>query len=114
LGIVTFEVMVVTSLLSEKYDIYNIIKPGSSFYELNNSDKEDIGKLSHDDLIVIFCGSNNYELNKFSMVMRNISNFLQSNKHTNTAVMNGSFRYDLPSTTSVNNTISILNKKSIY
>jgi hypothetical protein len=52
-----------------------------------------------------------YELNEFTLVLRNISNFIQSNKHTNIAVMNVPFTYDLPNTAFVNSSISILNKK---
>jgi hypothetical protein len=100
-----------TSLLSKNYELYSIIKPGANSNELNNSAKEVIGKLSHDDLIIIGYGSNDFELNKFSKVLGNIHNFLQNNKHTNIAVMNVPSRYDLSNSTSVNDTIFNLNKK---
>jgi hypothetical protein len=45
------------------------------------------------------------------MTFRNISNFIQTNNHTNIAVLNVPFRYDLPNVNSVNNSISLLNRK---
>jgi hypothetical protein len=51
------------------------------------------------------------EWNEFSMTLRNISNFLQTNSHTNIVVMNVPRRYDLPNVNSVNSSISTLNGK---
>jgi hypothetical protein len=100
-----------TTLLGKNYEIYSVVKPGSSSSELMNSAKEEISKLSCEDLIVICSGTNDYELNEFSLVLRNISNFIQSNKLTNIAVMNIPFRYDLSNTAFVNSCMANLNKK---
>jgi hypothetical protein len=45
------------------------------------------------------------------MQFNGIMQFIQSNKHTNIAVMNMPFRYDLPNTAFVNSCIANLNKK---
>jgi hypothetical protein len=45
------------------------------------------------------------------MTFRNISDFIQTNNHTNIAVLNMPFRYDLPNANSVNNSISIFTRK---
>jgi len=70
-----------------------------------------VSQLSHDDLIVICSGSNDYELNEFSSTFQNRTNFIKTNNHSNIILINVSFRYDLPNSTSVNSSISILNRK---
>jgi hypothetical protein len=73
--------------------------------------KEEISQLSHEDVIVIYSGSNDYKLNEFSLTLHNIKNFIQTNKHTNIILINVPLRYDLPNSTSVNSSVSILNRK---
>ena len=99
------------SLLSDNYDFYSIVKPGSTTSELKESAKEEISKLSHDDVIIICNGTNDYEPNKFSLTFHNIMNFIKSNEHTNIILMNIPSRYDLPNSISVNRKISDLNRK---
>jgi hypothetical protein len=96
-----------TSVLSKNYEIYSVVKPGSNFCELKDSAKEEINCLSYNDIVVICYVSNDYEMNEFSMTLRNISNFIQTNNHTNIVVLNVPFRYDLPNVNLVNNSISI-------
>jgi hypothetical protein len=100
-----------TSVLSKIYEIYSVVKPGSNSCELKVSAKEEINCLSYNDIVVICYGSNDYELNEYSMTLRNISNFIQTNNHTNIVVLNVPFRYDLLNLNLVNNNISILNRK---
>ena len=91
--------------------MYSVAKPGYSSSELKETAKEEISQLSHEDVIVIFGGTNDYELKEFSLILQNITNFIQANKHTNIFLMNVPLRYDLPNSTSVNSSISILNRK---
>jgi hypothetical protein len=100
-----------TSLLGKNYEIHNVVKAGSSTSKLINSAKAEISKLSCEDLIVIGRGTNDYDLNEFSLVCRYIFNFLQLNKHTKVAVMNIPFRHDLANSDLVNSCINKLNKK---
>jgi len=97
-------------LLSSNYDLTSVVKPGSSTSELKESTKEEVSQLSHDDLIVIGSGTNDYELNEISLTLQNI-NFIKSNSHTSIILINVPFRYDLPNSVSVNKNISILNRK---
>jgi len=98
-------------LLSKNYELCSVAKPGSSSSELKETAKEEISQLSHEDVIVIFTGTNDYELNEFSLTLQNITNFIQANKHTNIILINIPLRSDLPNSTSVNSSISILNRK---
>jgi len=54
-------------ILSSNYDLCSIVKPGSSTSELKESATEDVSQISHDGLIVICSGTNDYELNEFSL-----------------------------------------------
>ena len=97
------------SLLNSDYDLYCILKPGSWSDELLTSATEEINGLSHDDLVIVCSGSNDYELNNFSLTFRNIKKYLITNNHTNILVMNIPLRYDLPNSVSINKCISALN-----
>jgi len=98
-------------LLSKNYELYSVTKPGSGSSELNETAKEEISQLSREDAIVIFSGTNDYELNEFSLTLQNITRFIQTNNHTNIILINVPLRYDLPNSASVNSSISILNRK---
>jgi hypothetical protein len=60
-------------LLSENYELYSVTKRGSDSSELNETAKEEISQLSREDAIVIFSGTNDYELNEFSLTLQNIT-----------------------------------------
>jgi len=98
-------------LLSSKYDLYSIVKPGSTTNELNETAKDEVRKLSHEDAIIICSGSNNYEVNKISQTFHNTMSFIKNNKHTNILLMNVPYRHDLPNAISVNVLILDLNRK---
>jgi hypothetical protein len=68
-------------------------------------------QLSHDDLIVTCSGTNDYDLNDFSLIFQNIKNYIKSNNHTSILLMNVPFWYDVPNSFSVNKNISVLNRK---
>jgi len=99
------------SSLSCYYELYSVVKPGSNTSELNETAKEVVSQLSHDDLLVNCSGTNDYELNEFSLTLQNIKNFIKSNSQTNFILMNFSFWYDLPNSISVNSSISVVNRK---
>ena len=79
------------TLLSNNYELYSDIKPGSSTSELRERAKDEVSQLSHDDLIVISSGTNDYELNEFSSTFQNITNFIKTNNHTNIILINVPF-----------------------
>jgi len=99
------------SILSNNYDFYSITKPGSTTSELKESAKKEVRQLSHDDVIVINSGTNDYELFNFDQTFFNIRNFVMSNDHTNIIRMNIPHRYDIPNLISVNMNITSLNRK---
>ena len=98
-------------LLNNSYELYSVIKPGASTNELKDSAKEEIKQLSYDDVTVICCGTDGYEVNSFSLTLQNIVNFLTNNNQTNIILMNLPYRYDLPNSTTVNKVMTNLNRK---
>jgi hypothetical protein len=101
----------IQSLLSDNYTLYSIVKPGSTTSELKESAKEEVSQLSHDDVIIICSGTNDFEPNKFAVTFHNIMNFVKNNDHTNIILLRVPFRYDRPNSISVNRNISVLNRK---
>jgi len=75
------------------------------------SASEIIRSLSHDDLVVVCSGTNDYELNDFSLTFRNIKHYITTNNHTIIVLMKVPFRYDLTNSLSVNENISVLNRR---
>jgi hypothetical protein len=98
-------------LLNNDYNLYCVVKPGSGTRELMASGSEVIRSLSHDDLVVVCSGTNDYDLNDFSLTFRNIKKYIISNNHTNILLMNVPFRYDLPNSSSINKNIFVLNRR---
>jgi hypothetical protein len=101
----------ITSILSKKFEIFSLVKPGANSDELKVSAKSEIKGLTGTDLVIICYGSNDYERNEFPRTLMNISNFLQENNHTNIFVMNIPFRHDLPNGNPGNCSIISLNRK---
>jgi len=54
------------------------VKPGSTTNELNETAKDEVRKLSHEDAIIICSGTNDYELNKFSQTFHNTMSFIKN------------------------------------
>jgi len=78
-------------LLSSNYELYNVVKPGSTTNELKETAKKEISQHSHVDLILIRSGTNEFELNEFSLTLQNITNFVKNNNHNNIILMNVPF-----------------------
>ena len=57
------------SLLNNYYELYSIIKPGATTNELKETAKEEVSRLSRNDVILISYGINDYEVNNFSQTL---------------------------------------------
>jgi lysophospholipase L1-like esterase len=91
--------------------LYSVLKPGATTNELKETAKEEVSRLSCNDMILISYGINDYEENNFSQTVQNIIDFIQKNNQTNIILMNLPHRYDLPNSITVNRTITSLNRK---
>jgi hypothetical protein len=76
------------SLLNNNYELYSVIKPGATTNELKQTAREEIDRLSSKDVILISYGTNDYEVNDFSLTRHNIIDFIQRNNQTNIILMN--------------------------
>ena len=83
------------SLLNNNYELQSIIKPGATTNELKETAKEEVSRLSRNDVILISHGINDYEVNNFSQTLQNIVDFIQRNNQTNIILMTLPYRYDL-------------------
>ena len=99
------------SLLNSEYDLFSVVEPGSGSNEIKETAKEVIRQFSYDDLIIICSGTNDLELNCFTVTFQNIKNFIMNNNHTNILLMNIPFCYNLPNSHVLNKEISVLNNK---
>src|SRR5215510_12900871 len=99
------------SLLNNIYELYGVIKPGATTNELKETAKEEVSRLSCNDVILISYDINDYEVNNFSLTLQNIIDFIQRNNQTNIILMNLPYRYDLPNSVAVNRIITSLNRK---
>jgi len=99
------------SLLNNNYELYSIIKPGATTNELKETAKEEVSRLSCNDVILISYSINDYEGNNLSHTLQNIIDFIQRNNQTNIILMTLTYRYDLPNSIAVNRTITSLNRK---
>ena len=98
-------------LLKNNYELYSVIKPGATTNELKETAREEISKLSCQDVILISYGTNDYEANNFSLTLQNVTDFVHRNNHTYIILMNLPHRYDLPNSFAVNRVITTLNRK---
>jgi lysophospholipase L1-like esterase len=88
-----------------------VIKPGATANELKQTAKEEIGRLSSKDVILNSYGTNDYDVNEFSLTQHNTIDFIQRNNQTNIILMNLPYRYDLPNLVDINKKITTLNRK---
>jgi len=79
-------------LLKNNYELYNVIKLGATTNELKETAREEINRLTCNDVILISYGTNDYKVNNFSQTLQNITDFIQRNNQTNIILMNLPYR----------------------
>jgi hypothetical protein len=99
------------TVMTSEYKLLNVVKPGSNSNMLSESITETVKELSNDDVLIICCGTNDYESDNFKSTFQNIREYSSSLMHTNILVLGVPFRYDLPNSTMVNSEICKINKK---
>jgi hypothetical protein len=99
--------------LSNKLGIYSIVKPGCELNTLSESAKSASGSLTHNDVIFICGGSNDFNCDKDESVIDHIMEFINTNNHTNIVLANVPIRYDLSYHSQVSKGIRSYNKKLI-
>ena len=64
---------ILTNLMGSNFDIYGVVKAGSHSSQLLETAKQEIKKLSSDDILVICSGTNDLTTNKSTLAFQNIS-----------------------------------------
>jgi hypothetical protein len=80
--------------LSNKFDIYSMVKPGCELNTLLESANSVLGSLTQRDIILICGGSNDLNFETGESIIDHIMEFIKTNNHTN-IVLNVSILYDL-------------------
>ena len=102
----------IKNLVSNNFEFYSVLKPGSSSSQLLETARQEIMKLNHDDILIICSGANDLATNRTSLAFKNISNIVTKSNHTNIILVNIPYRYDTANTTStVNDSIEKFNRR---
>ena len=100
----------ITASLDTRFDVCGVVKPGSNTEWLMETVKDEVGKLTMNDFLILCSGTNDMNRN-FSNAFNNITNFIRSANHTNIILISVPHRYDVTNSSDVNNKIKVLNRK---
>jgi len=75
-------VNMIRNLVSNKFEIYSVLIPGSSTSQLLEMARQEIMKLNHVDILIICSSTNDLAINKTTLPFQNISNMVTKNNHT--------------------------------
>jgi len=101
----------IKNLVSNNYEFYSVLKPGSSSSQLLETASQEIMKRNHDDILITCSGTNDLATNRTSLAFQNVSNLVTKNNHTNIILVNIPFRYDAANTSTVNDSIEKFNRR---
>jgi len=97
--------------LSNKFEIYSMVKPGCKLNTLLESANSVLGSPTQRDIIVICGGSNDFSFDTGESIIDSIMEFIKTNNHTNIVLTNVPIRYDLSYYLQENKGIRSFNKK---
>jgi hypothetical protein len=101
----------IRNLVSNNFEIYSVLKPGSSSSQLLETARQEVMKLNHDGILIICSGTNDLAINKSTLAFQNISDMVTKNNHTNIILLNIPCRYDTANTNTVNDGIEKFDKR---
>jgi lysophospholipase L1-like esterase len=76
------------------YQVTGYVKPNAGLTELLNSAKEETGKLTKKDTVIVLGGTNDIERNLHGKNLTSIVKFLDATQHTNVMLTDVPRRYD--------------------
>ena len=97
--------------LDPTFEISSFVKPGAGMKDIIDSAREDIKKFKHDDVAVIWGGSNDIGKNNSKGALKHLCDFVKNNQKVKTIVMTAPPRYDLLPTSCVNNEVTNFNRQ---
>jgi hypothetical protein len=81
--------------LPKNFEVCGYVKPGIRKDTLFKTAPLEIMDMTKNDVIVVWCGSNDIARNNTSTGLRNIRQFIRNNIHTNIIVVGVPHRYDV-------------------
>ena len=99
------------TVMTSEYKLLSVMKPGSNSNMPRESITETVKELSNDDVLIISCGTNDYESDNFKSTFQNIREYISPLMHTNILMLDIPFRFDLQNSTMVNSEICKINRK---
>jgi hypothetical protein len=99
------------SRLTSDFKLISVTKPGLISSFLSETFMETVKDLTNDDMLIICCGSNDYEQDNCKVTFKNIREYVLSLKHTNILVLAIPHRYDLLNSIKVNTEFTKVNRK---
>jgi hypothetical protein len=86
---------IVRTLLSEKCNVFSVVKPGSDLRELPQSLKNEVLTLTFMDTLVLCGGSNDLDKYKSIRALKLVTEFVKSNDHTNIFLLSVPYCHDI-------------------
>ena len=97
--------------LDPGFAISSFVKPGAGMKDIINSAREDIKKLKHYDVAVIWVGSNDIGKNNSKEALKHLCDFMKNNQKLKTIIMTAPPKFDLFPTSCVNNEVINFNRQ---
>jgi len=97
--------------LGSTFIVSSFVKPGAGMKTIVDTAKEDIMKLTGDDVVVIWGRSSNITKDNSREALKHLGNFVMNNQMVNTVVMTAPPRCDLLPSSCVNNEVIRFNRQ---
>jgi hypothetical protein len=101
----------VKTYLSDRYEVFCVVKPSAKVNTLTNSLINDISQLTFKDLIILCGGTNDIGRNCSSSIVKQMIDFIRMDNHTNILISSIPYRHDLASHSQLNKESKATNKK---
>jgi hypothetical protein len=99
--------------LGDTCDIMGFVKPNASVSELVSTTREELNKLTKNDVLVFWGGANDVSKNNAAKGFTQEINYLRRNQQTNCIVITVPHRFDLDDNSRVNTEVKMYNRKLI-
>jgi lysophospholipase L1-like esterase len=97
--------------LGSAFEVIGCVKPVPDMEVITDMAKKEISSLTKEDMVVIWGGANDIATNEANISHTHITNFVNLRKHTNIFIVSVSTRFDLITTSCVNEEVIAYNRK---
>jgi len=99
------------SFIGKTSNMIGYVKPGAKLQNITNNINMEVQKLSKKDVIVIWGGANDIAKNESMKGLTQLANFVSQMNHTNILLVTAPIRYDLVTSSCVNEEVIKFNRK---